>query len=105
MVKKETHMEYTMALAVIETHHKCPAVIGYILLIERPTTDPEKIIELLEWNNFTDAGIALVLLGGMDYDNEKVGAALKSWAKWDDRRIDRALTKAKNYYFYKEYYG
>lgn len=105
MVRKETRMEYAVALAVIEAHHWCPAVIGYILLKEHLVTDPEKMIELLEWNKFTDSGIALVLLGGMDYDNERVSAALKSWVKWDDRRIDHALTEAKGFYFYKEYYG
>ncbi|MEK7131746.1 MAG: hypothetical protein AAB797_03390 [Patescibacteria group bacterium] len=81
----------------IKENRHFPAKIGYILLEEKPL-HPGLIMWLLVSERFDDIGIAMVFLGGMSENAARL--LLEHYAKWDAGRIDRAITKAKLYYFY-----
>ena len=90
---------------LIKENRHSPAKIGYILLEEKPL-HPGLLLWLLDLEYFDDVGKVLVFLGGMpeiavrlllehmEYPENK---------KWDVGRIDRAITKAKNYYYYSRF--
>ena len=82
---------------MIKEYYRTPPIIGYIFLKINPL-HPDLLIWLLVEERFDDAGIALVFLGGMPED--LVRSFLKERANWDEGRIDRAIIRTKNYYFY-----
>lgn len=89
----------TAALQIMRDYHPSPATAGYILFVQKNTEWSEHLLELLQ-KEFDDVGVALALFGGLKCDSEKVTDALKRWTNWDNGRIDRAITRAKLYYFY-----
>lgn len=79
-----------------------PAKIGYILLEEKPL-HPGLLLGLLIEERFDDVGVFLVFRGGMS--ENAVRLFLEHLAKWDERRIDRAVTMTKNSYYYYSKFG
>jgi hypothetical protein len=92
-----TPKETDECLNIIEEYRKAPQVVGYIFLVIKPL-HPDLLIWLLSEKRFDDVGIVLVFLNGMA--EESVRLFLKQRANWDNGRIDRAITRAKIYYFY-----
>lgn len=84
-------------LGIIKEYVNTPSIIGYILL-KGKMLDPFSLFLMLLEQNFDDDGIAYTLLGGMS--EEQVRLFLEQEADWLPYRIDIAVTRVKNYYFY-----
>ncbi len=92
-----THEEAEDLRKFIREERCFPAKIGYILLEEKPLR-PHILLQLLIEERFDDVGVVLVFLGGIS--ENAVRLFLEHEANWDALRIDWAITKTKNYYFY-----
>ena len=76
-----------------------PTKIGYILLEEKPL-HPNLLYRLLIQEQFNDVGVFLVFRGGMSENATRLFLEHNENTNWDPGRIDRAITRAKLYYFY-----
>lgn len=82
---------------IIKENSWSPAKIGYIFYEEQPL-HPGLLLWLLIEERFDDVGVFLVFRFAMTEDSTRT--FLEHHARWNTGRIDRAITRAKLYYFY-----